>query len=299
MIYSHLQTRAAWPDVIVIHGLMESGKSTLASVFMEKHGYVREKFADPLKNMVRVVLARAGVSKEMIEKYVEGDLKKLPIPELNDPNRPEHHIENLGVDGIRAMLISLLSDCGMQAVEINEHLDGPKWSTPIVQMEGVTTAERLFDTLLNRWSKEMLQGETIISRRMMQTLGDEWRNMHSNRLWASITRAKTEKQLSLGNRVIIDDNRYAFESQEFINLRPMRFVVTRGDKHFQPITEDIHPGERPMPVEWFDFWIANNGTRDALWKSAEEALDIRAAQDLSLTSLRERYQAAARQLDVA
>jgi hypothetical protein len=299
MTYSHFQTRAAWPEVIIIHGLMESGKSTLASVFMETHGYVREKFADPLKNMVRVVLARTGISKESIENYVEGDWKKRPIPELNDPNRPEHRIENLGAEGIRAMLVSLLSDCGMQPDEISEHLDGSKWTTPIAQMEGVTTAERLFDTLLNCWSKEMLQGEVIISRRMMQTLGEEWRNMHSHRLWASITRAKTEKQLSLGNRVIIDDNRYAFESQEFINLRPMRFVVTRGDKHFQPITDDIHPGERPMPVEWFDFWIANNGTRDALWRSAEEALDIRAIQELSLRSLHKRYQVAACQLDFA
>ncbi len=299
MNYSHSEALAKWPDVVIIHGLMESGKSTLAAELMKRHGYKREKFADPLKNMVRVVLRRAGVPTEMVENYVEGDLKKVPIPEMNDPARPENHLQNLGVDGIRMIMVSLLADCGMQMQEILDHLDGAKWSKPIVQMANMTTAERLFDTLLNRWSKEMLAGEVVTSRRMMQTLGEEWRNLHSHRLWANITRAKTEKQLDLGNRVVIDDNRYEFEFQEFTKLRPMRFVVTRGDKHFRPITDDIHPGERPMPVEWFDFWIANDGTREALWRSAEEALDIHAAYDRALVDLRKRYQEAARQLDVA
>lgn len=289
----------ALPRVVMIHGLMESGKSTLASYFMGDHGYERVKFADPLKNMVRALLRRAGVNAVMIERYVEGDLKKTPIPELNDPTCPEFHLQNLGKSGVRVLLESMLRDCGMSDAEIADHIDGDRYDVPIPQLNEVTTAKYLFETLLNQWSREMLAGEIIISRRLMQTLGEEWRNLHSPRLWAKIARAKTDVLLAAGNRVIIDDNRYAFEFQEFTELQPFRFVVTRGEKHFQPITPDIHPGERPMPVEWFDFWIANDGSREALWLSAMEALQARAAFDHNLRSIRSKYAAAVIQLDVA
>lgn len=276
---------SAYPDVVIVHGLMESGKSTLAGHLMENYGYVREKFADPLKNMVRVLLAMRGIPKEMIERYVEGDLKKAVIPELNDPARPENRLENLGPEGIRPLLTSLLFDCGMTQDEIKDHLYGSRWDKPIAQMENVTTAKRLFETLLHSWSKEMLAGEVVITRRLMQTLGEEWRNLHSNRLWAKITKAKTELRLKNRERVIIDDNRYKFEFQEFAELLPLRLVITRGNKHFEPISPDTHAGERPMPVTWFDHWFKNDGSTDALWAEADRVIKMRSEYNMSLRLL--------------
>lgn len=295
MAHSLTETPAAWPRVVMIHGLMESGKSTLASYFVERFGYERIKFADALKNMIRVLLSRAGVPGEMIERYVEGDLKKTPIPELNDPARPENHVQNLDDAGVTALMESLLRDCGMTPSQVAAHLHGPNWDVPIALLNGVTTAARLYQTLINEWSRGMLAGQVITVRLLMQSLGEEWRNMHSQRLWAQITKAKAIALLALGKKVVIDDNRYLFELQEFAELRPKRFVVTRGNKHFLPITEDTHPSERPMPIDWFDCWIANNGTREALWVAAIEALEARARFDLQLAAIRARHERALKQ----
>jgi len=70
------------PQLILIHGLKYSGKSTLASHLIDKYGYERVKLATPLKNMVRSLLRDAGIDEGLIEDYVEGHLKEEPIAEL-------------------------------------------------------------------------------------------------------------------------------------------------------------------------------------------------------------------------
>jgi hypothetical protein len=72
------------PDTVLIHGLKESGKSTLAERLMTSFGYVRVKMAGPLKNMLRSLLRDAGVDESLIEDYVEGHLKEVPIPQLSN-----------------------------------------------------------------------------------------------------------------------------------------------------------------------------------------------------------------------
>jgi hypothetical protein len=73
------------PKLVLIHGLKESGKSTLAEHLMARYGYVRVKMAGPLKNMLRSLLRDAGVVDEaLVERYVEGDLKTMPIPQLSN-----------------------------------------------------------------------------------------------------------------------------------------------------------------------------------------------------------------------
>lgn len=190
-------------DVILIHGLKFSGKSTLAERLMTGiHGYARVKMADPLKNMVRSLLRDAGIPESEIERYVEGDLKETPIAEL-----------------------------------------------------GGTT-----------------------SRRLMMTLGDEWRNMHGELLWANIAAAKTASLLAAGRKVVVDDIRYPFELEVMARFSPKTLVVTRGKLHFQPYGEDRHPGERPMPVDRFDSHIANDyATKAEAWAALETALGYPAA----------------------
>lgn len=70
------------PQLVLIHGLKFSGKSTLASHLINSHGYARVKMADPLKNMVRSLLRDAGIEESRIEEYIEGNLKETPIAEL-------------------------------------------------------------------------------------------------------------------------------------------------------------------------------------------------------------------------
>lgn len=70
------------PNLIVIHGLKYSGKSTVADRLISDYGYVRVKFADPLKNMLRSLLRDAGMGPVMIERVLEGDLKEAPLEAL-------------------------------------------------------------------------------------------------------------------------------------------------------------------------------------------------------------------------
>jgi len=189
-------------DVILIHGLKYSGKSTLAEHLMSVHGFVRVKMADPLKNMVRSLLRDAGIPEDQIERHVEGDLKEEPIAELGGTS----------------------------------------------------------------------------SRRLMMTLGDEWRNMHTHLLWANIAAAKTASLLEEGQRVVVDDIRYPFELEVMSRFFPQTLVVTRGSLHFEPYGEDRHPGERPMPVNGFDNHIANDyETKEDVWAALDHVLGFRYA----------------------
>jgi cytidylate kinase len=79
---------------VAIAGLAGSGKSEAANLLVERFGHVRVKFADPLKNMFRSMLADIGHTAEDIERYVEGDLKGEVIDGL----------EGLGITARRFMI---------------------------------------------------------------------------------------------------------------------------------------------------------------------------------------------------
>lgn len=205
-------------NLVLIHGLKFSGKSTLAEHLMGQYGYERVKMADPLKNMVRSLLRDAGIDPSTIELYVEGDLKEVPIPEL-----------------------------------------------------GGTT-----------------------SRRLMMTLGDEWRNMHGHLLWANIATAKIASLLALGKKVVVDDIRYPFEIEAMSKFNPFKLAVTRGSLHFEPYGDDRHPGERPMPVDWFDSHVRNDyETKKEAWDFIDGLLLIRGEYERKLAEWSTPFRAAA------
>jgi hypothetical protein len=68
--------------LIGLTGLAGSGKSEAARILIEQFGFERVKFADPLKNMIRRMLADMGHIAEDVERMIEGDLKEVEIPEL-------------------------------------------------------------------------------------------------------------------------------------------------------------------------------------------------------------------------
>lgn len=294
MTMNHATTahNSHWPQLIMVHGLMESGKSTLASYLIEEHGYRRVKFADTLKNMIRHILRYCRISDGRIEDYLEGDLKKVAIPELNDHGLPQYRLENLPDDFIMELVVGLLCDAGLSGDQLAFYLAGQE--IPIAELRGVTTVRRLFDTLRNDWSRQMLLGEVVTCRRMMQTLGEEWRNLHSHKLWAYISLSMSEVLFAAGHRVVIDDNRYRFEFDPFAHLLYFRFVVTRGDRHFLPVAPDTHQSEIPMPVEWFHAHLKNDFTIQHLRDHARIHLDAYASYRQVATIVQgEQYTAAA------
>lgn len=75
------------PTVVALTGLAGSGKSTLADYLIDRHGYVRVKFAGPLKQMARAV--------GLTDDHIEGALKELPCSLLQGKT-PRYFMQQLG-----------------------------------------------------------------------------------------------------------------------------------------------------------------------------------------------------------
>ena len=85
------------PQLISLYApVMQSGKSEVAEVLCEQHGFVLVKFADPVKDMTRSFLRMAGAPEALCERMLEGDLKEQVIPGLGKSTR--HLLQTLGTD---------------------------------------------------------------------------------------------------------------------------------------------------------------------------------------------------------
>lgn len=79
---------ANWPKVLAFTGLAGSGKSTAAD-YLVSLGYVRVKFAGPLKAMMRAL--------GLTDHHIEGDLKEVPTPLLAGKT-PRYAMQTIGTD---------------------------------------------------------------------------------------------------------------------------------------------------------------------------------------------------------
>lgn len=124
--------------VIGLTGLMNAGKSTVAEYLMLQHGFLRLKFSQGLKDMVRAL----GLN----ESEVEGVLKEMPCDKLNG-RTPRYAMQTLGTEWGRTHMgqdfwINLLvqqahrlggniviDDCRFpnEAVAIQRDLQGKVW----------------------------------------------------------------------------------------------------------------------------------------------------------------------------
>jgi hypothetical protein len=80
--------------IIGIAGEAGSGKGTAAEVLIER-GFVKGKFANALKDMLRALLRYQGLNEKSIEAYVEGSLKELPSNYLGGKS-PREFMQGLG-----------------------------------------------------------------------------------------------------------------------------------------------------------------------------------------------------------
>ena len=77
-------------ELIALHGPAGSGKSHAANILVEEFGYTRVKFAGPLKAMLGTLLYYAGVIPSEYPRYIEGDLKEVPLPSFG--NKTARHL---------------------------------------------------------------------------------------------------------------------------------------------------------------------------------------------------------------
>lgn len=68
--------------IIGLMGYGGAGKSTAAQWLREAHGFQSPHIGLPIKNMLRSLLRDADVPANLIERYIDGDLKRTVIPEL-------------------------------------------------------------------------------------------------------------------------------------------------------------------------------------------------------------------------
>lgn len=70
-------------NLIGLSGLSGAGKSTAAKILTEDYGFIRVRFADVLKRMLRVVLEESGMDNKNIVSAIDGDLKEEGLAALN------------------------------------------------------------------------------------------------------------------------------------------------------------------------------------------------------------------------
>lgn len=140
---------------------------------------------------------------------------------------------------LKNMVRSLLRDSGVEESLIEDYVEG---------------------ALKEHVIPELSKTRDISARSLMMTLGDEWRNLHGKDLWVNIARGKIRQHLLDGKNVVVDDIRYVFEIEGFLEFNPVKLVISRFGKHFEPWGEERHPGERPIDVSYFDYHFQNDGS---------------------------------------
>lgn len=76
---------------------MQSGKSTLANILRDNHGFVVLRFGGPLKAMLDALLMQMGVDEGTRSRMIDGDLKETPSPLLAG-RTPRHLMQTLGTE---------------------------------------------------------------------------------------------------------------------------------------------------------------------------------------------------------
>lgn len=98
------------PRIIAIVGRRRVGKDTLADFFVREHGYVKIKFATPLKDCVKHLFCFS-------DSQMEDDSKDLPDPYWNVT--PRQVLQFVGTDFLQNHLSSILPGVGRRFLSIS------------------------------------------------------------------------------------------------------------------------------------------------------------------------------------
>lgn len=153
-------------------------------------------------------------------------------------------------DTLKNMTRVLLSDAGFTSDEIEEFIEGSR-----------ENKERPLD---------IFGGSS--SRNIMETLGTEWRNMHSQTLWVDIAKTKIRNLMLSGQNVVCDDIRFTHEIETLSSFLPNADFV----KIVRPSLPELvnpHPSEIPLDDKYFSNIIINDGTIDDLQVHVVNYLD--------------------------
>lgn len=109
--------------VIGIMGPLGAGKSTVAKLLVEKHEVHRMRMAGPLKQMLKDLLLRRGVSVTDVERMIEGDMKQDPSPMFSGQS-PRWAMQSLGTEWARKCISpNFWVECIIDQIEAIEKLN--------------------------------------------------------------------------------------------------------------------------------------------------------------------------------
>jgi len=115
------------------------------------------------------------------------------------------------------------------------------------------------DPDFNRFSNGPPQ---ITPRRIMQTLGTEWRDLIDRELWSKIAIENIKEALAQGHHVVVDDMRFVHEMEVIRQLGGKTVYVKRP----AAVVTQQHRSEGALEGFEFDHLIRNEGTlTDLRW----------------------------------
>lgn len=143
---------------------------------------------------------------------------------------------------------------------------------------GEPDEEAIVDRVYGSRKEEPLPGlgdGTVTTRRLLQTLGTEWREMIDRDLWVKIAIENAKAVLRCGEGVVIDDLRFAHEYQLFKQAfgdSLMHIAVTRPCQLHQQVS---HASEDTSWItqENLDASLINNRSVDELTQQAQAAVN--------------------------
>lgn len=107
------------PTIIGLTGAAGAGKSTAANILVTQYGFKQIAFADPLKDMLRVLFRYSGMDADDIERHINGDLKEAPCEALGG-STSRYAQQSLGTewgrDRVNALLWVTLAEARIQSL---------------------------------------------------------------------------------------------------------------------------------------------------------------------------------------
>jgi hypothetical protein len=89
--------------LIALTGRAGSGKTTIANMLCQRHGFVRQSFAGPLKSMMSTLLREAGCTPGGVEHFLNGEGKERHCEYLQGVT-PRRAMQTLGTEWGRDLI---------------------------------------------------------------------------------------------------------------------------------------------------------------------------------------------------
>jgi len=149
---------------------------------------------------------------------------------------------------LKDMTRTLLLHMGIHPSLVERHIEGDLKEVPIEDFEAYP------------WTPGRNSPQPLTARRIMQTLGTEWRDLISRDLWAKIAIDNIKEQLAKGHHVVVDDMRF---EHELNTIKSLNGVTVRVFRPSAQVTSK-HVSEGALEAFSMDHTIINNGTLDDL-----------------------------------